>query len=121
MRHPLVLFDLLFLKNKNPSNPDEDILVDSNGHVTTMSIIKKREDEAKEFWHIVSKAEELFGRKMTEKEVWKAMQNNRWRCVCCGDVLEKIDEETVKCPTCYLRFKYLKGHIKTVSMNGKLI
>lgn len=118
------IFFIPFLKKREPEpepEPEPEFVMDSCGHITTTDAIKKREQEADAFWDKLHFAEELLGRKLTKKESWRAMQKGMWCCVCCGDVLRKVDKETVKCSTCGLKFKWVDGDIKTVSMNGELI
>lgn len=117
-----ILFNPMFFKKRKPEpEPEPKFVMDSCGHIITTDAIKKREQGADDFWDKLHFAEELLGRKLTKKESWRAMQKGMWHCVCCGSILEKVDNGTVKCPTCGLRFKWVDGDIKTVGMNGELI
>lgn len=66
---------------------------------------EEREKNAKIFWQAVSIAEDALGRVLTDKEVWRLMQQEKWHCVGCGEKLEKIDSKLVQCPICGLRFR----------------
>lgn len=82
-----------------------------------------REEEAKKFWKEIASAEEIFGRKLTKKEVWRLMQQGKWHCAGCDEKLEKIDDKVVQCPLCGLRFQKdnAKSKIKCITNTGEII
>lgn len=82
-----------------------------------------REEEAKKFWEAIGFTEEILGRKLTEKEVWRLMQQGKWHCASCGERLEKIDNKVVECPLCCLRFRKdnAKSKIKCITNTGEII
>ena len=86
-------------------------------------IRQEREESAKKFWKAIDFTEEILGRKLTEKEVWRLMQQGKWHCACCGEELEKIDNKMVECPLCGLRFQKdnAKSKIKCIGNTGELL
>lgn len=84
---------------------------------------QEREESAKKFWEAIGFTEEILGRKLTEKEVWRVMQREKWHCVCCGEKLEKVDNKLVECPLCGLRFQKdnAKSKIKCVTNKGVVL
>lgn len=84
---------------------------------------EEREESARKFWEAIAFTEEILGRKLTENEVWRAMQQEKWHCACCGEKLEKIDNKLVECPLCGLKFqKYnAKSKIKCITNMGDIL
>ena len=90
---------------------------------SSKAIKQEREESAKKFWEAIDFAEEILGRKLTEKEVWRLMQQGKWHCACCGEKLEKIDNKMVECPLCGLKFRKdnTKSKIKCITNTGELL
>lgn len=90
---------------------------------STKAAREEREESAKKFWKAIDFTEEILGRKLTEKEVWRLMQQEKWHCACCGEKLEKIDNKLVECPLCGLRFQKdnAKSKIKCITNTGELL
>lgn len=86
-------------------------------------IRQEREESARKFWKDVAFAEEIFGRKLTEKEVWRLMQQGKWHCVGCDERLERIDDKLVECPLCGLKFQKdsAKSKIKCIGNTGEIL
>lgn len=86
-------------------------------------IRQEREEPARKFWKAIGFTEEILGRKLTEKEVWRVMQQGKWHCACCGEKLEKIDNKLVECPLCGLKFQKdnVKSKIKCINNRGEII
>lgn len=82
-----------------------------------------RVESAREFWERIGFTEEILGRRLTEKETWRLMQQGEWHCVGCGERLEKIDNKTVECPICSLKFQKdnAKSKIKCIANTGEII
>lgn len=90
---------------------------------SSKAIRQEREESARKFWKAIAFAEEIFGRKLTEKEVWRLMQQGKWHCVGCDEKLEKIDDKLVECPLCGLKFQKdnAKSKIKCINNSGEII
>lgn len=86
-------------------------------------IRQEREESARKFWKAIEFTEEILGRKLTEKEVWRLMQQEKWHCACCGEKLEKIDDKLVECPLCGLKFRKdnAKSKIKCIGNMGVVL
>lgn len=114
---------IIFWKAANECFGDKKEITIYEASESSKAAREEREESARKFWEVLARTEEILGRKLTENEVWRAMQQEKWHCACCGEKLEKIDNKLVECPLCGLKFQKdnAKNKIKCIGNMGDIL